>query len=726
MPWLRRVEDIIYHNEAFHFLDAGEQICVCTPNFLQEEEHAVLDGLIYIRLQIGHSYDDQGVAARYLVESGEHLLMVVKLIAPDLVSPASASAFRVFKMTERINDDQIQYTWEELNLPAFEDRMLFYIPQFAKHIVRRIPCAFERVHVKAACKSWRDALAQATHLPPPQPPLPGIIFVNADEDGPTFSCISRGGDWCAHRVSLPDALRRARYFGSYGGGGAWLFLAAGQANRHSILNLKTFQGIDLPDRVRRANRQKGIVIVTATLSSQPDEQGCIVGGIIDVFRPMAARCIAFWRMCSDAILLSKIIPQSMLCWEVEDIIYHREAFHFLTRGEEICVCAPNLHMEEQDICNGDGLHYIRPRNGHCYDDRDVTARYLVESRGHLLMVVKFFTPNMLSPTLEFRVFQLSGNDKVEKYTWEELPITLNGRMLFVGRGCSRSYEAVDYPGLEAGVYFLDDRSWYDQTIVLRGVDARDIPLRFGFSLEATESGGIAGGIISLDFYNMLRADGKIAFWHTGSDVIAKVMRSEPSLETLEDVIYRDGAFQFLTPEEHIRVCTASVPPRTVDRVDVTTEDIHMTRPNGPGYDQCVVARYLVESRKQLVMVAMLAPDLDSPASAFRVFQKTEHKLDDDKVQYTWEEIALDGRMLFIGRGCSRSYEAADYPGLDAGVYFLDYRCRYDQDVMWKEVTEREYHCNGCGKWSGTPPQVELFAPDLGPSHYSPPKSLIKN
>lgn len=42
------------------------------------------------------------------------------------------------------------------------------------------------------------------------------------------------------------------------------------------------------------------------------------------------------------------------------------------------------------------------------------------------------------------------------YCWDEL-FALNGWMLFIGRGCSRSFEVVDFPGCQQGVYFHDDQ-----------------------------------------------------------------------------------------------------------------------------------------------------------------------------------------------------------------------------------------------------------------------------
>ncbi|KAL5203460.1 hypothetical protein ABZP36_014412 [Zizania latifolia] len=185
------------------------------------------------------------------------------------------------------------------------------------------------------------------------------------------------------------------------------------------------------------------------------------------------------------------------------------------------------------------------------------------------------------------------------------------------------------------------------------------------SSQPNEQGCIAGGILK---FNSPREARCIAFWRMASRVFFKIIwpgALRLSVEE-EDVIYCKGAFHFLTPEEHIRVCT----PKFIG------EEVHMAE-----------------------------------------------QMFNDEVRYTWEELpTLDGRMLFIGRGCSRSYEETDYPSLDGGVYFLDDRCSQDPYIVFRDITARHYRCSDNGKWSEAPPQVKRYAPKGGPvpSNYSPP------
>ncbi|KAF0917094.1 hypothetical protein E2562_016901 [Oryza meyeriana var. granulata] len=101
------------------------------------------------------------------------------------------------------------------------------------------------------------------------------------------------------------------------------------------------------------------------------------------------------------------------------------------------------------------------------------------------------------------------------------------------------------------------------------------------------------------------------------------------------------------------------------------------------------------------MVVRCSPRLGEPTSAFMVFRMAQPEVPgdddddvpsmdgrmlfvrracsrsyDDVVQYIWRELpSLDGRMLFVGRGCScsKSYAADQYPGVEGGVYFFDHR-----------------------------------------------------
>ncbi|KAG8040109.1 hypothetical protein GUJ93_ZPchr0650g16438 [Zizania palustris] len=142
------------------------------------------------------------------------------------------------------------------------------------------------------------------------------------------------------------------------------------------------------------------------------------------------------------------------------------------------------------------------------------------------------------------------------------------------------------------------------------------------------------------------------------------------------------------------------------------------------YGEHVAARYLVESRGELLMVVRLG----QPTSSFRVFQMVlVSMLNSPIMEYTWEELhALDGRALFVGRCSSRSYEVAEHAGLEDGVYFLDDGSFHDQDNdrLLPSAYQLQFRCSDSGRWSARTHQIENFFPGQGTSKYSPPVWIL--
>ncbi|XP_062179513.1 uncharacterized protein LOC133884181 [Phragmites australis] len=345
------------------------------------------------------------------------------------------------------------------------DAQLHALPADAlRCIYARLACLVDRCAMASVCRLWRAAV---TNLAPrlPDAPLPAQLpwLLLPHAEGPTFSCLLSGS--ALHYLHVPDDARVARCFGSSDGG--WVFLAFGQTEGHALLNLHTNRRIGLPNatRIGRGLEEYTMVIHAATLSSPPLDEGCIGAAIVThALRPTRPN-ITFWRM-GDAVASGAFGTSWSL--RVVDIISRNGAFHCLTREERILLCSPVFN--EDGVVDYEGMQLrLLPVRGY---DQHVHGRYLVESRGELLMAVRF-TPaaDRQMPTSSFRVFRLIeshilNSDKVD-YTWDELH-TLGGRMLFIGQGCSRCYEMGDFPGFQDGIYFMDDRRFYNN--VLPGED----------------------------------------------------------------------------------------------------------------------------------------------------------------------------------------------------------------------------------------------------------------
>ncbi|KAF8719858.1 hypothetical protein HU200_024619 [Digitaria exilis] len=342
-----------------------------------------------------------------------------------------------------------------------------------RSVIRRVPCEADRASVALVCRNWRAALAtppgEAPLLLPPQlpwllRPLPG---------GPAFSCLfcSDGVSSTIHRFRLPDDARTARYFGSYDG--RWAFAASRLADdAPMLLNLRTGERYSVPReflpgifRSSEPGASGAMTMLVATLSSAPDADGdpC-VGAAIVRSAPFDGRSghlqITFWRMGHQYAMPPYDL---MMGGEPVDVVYHDGAFQFLTEDEHLYVCRPVFGQGGVLQAVEKGLRVVQKHWCRCRAyDQQPHVRYLVESRGELLMVVKASPASneQRSPMWTFMVFRMTqiqtSNPYHMIYTWNMVP-SLNGRILFVGLGCSRAYEVADFPGFKEGIYFLDDR-----------------------------------------------------------------------------------------------------------------------------------------------------------------------------------------------------------------------------------------------------------------------------
>uniref|UniRef100_A0A0D9WJX7 F-box domain-containing protein n=1 Tax=Leersia perrieri TaxID=77586 RepID=A0A0D9WJX7_9ORYZ len=343
-------------------------------------------------------------------------------------------------------------------------------------ITSHLPCNADRVRTRVVSKSWRSSLRHL-EAPPLPPQLPWLLRPSAV--GPTFCCLISGADeHSVHRLRVPgDDLRAARYFGSYDGG--WLFLAFGRHFGHTIVNLRTGARFRLPDIIPRPMGLDDfpMIMLAATLSSPPSDRAedrCFGAAIIHSSPFITdSRDIAFWRM--GDFRTTSIIPADepfdvvsgkFVKEEMEDVIYYNEAFYFLSKLRNILVCRPALQQGDHLRVHDEWMRFVPQDDlGYYRYHRPVSiARYLVESRGQLLMVLKGKCSVPGLPQLLFSVFRITHDPQAPAgappFSWTMMP-ALDGRMLFVGHGCSRSYELAVFPGFKEGIYFLDDLQFYD-------------------------------------------------------------------------------------------------------------------------------------------------------------------------------------------------------------------------------------------------------------------------
>nr|CAB3454344.1 unnamed protein product [Digitaria exilis] len=369
-------------------------------------------------------------------------------------------------------------------------------------ILDRIPCPIDRWRMSQVCPAWRDMMRrQQSQLAGPllqrPPPLPWLLLrapftVGGLVPSTRVACVLSG---CRVHHYLNIVPPDARCFGSHKD--AWLFLSTHQPSAHIALNIHTRDVCEFPRYLLRQTDEhvQRLVIHAAALSHSPEDQRCVGAAIVTSWRdpPLGVvadlsqrhRCVAFWRR--DWTRALDFVPDGDgdAAMDAEDVIYlyHSGAFVFVTQGEHLRQCTPrpssqfgaNLLTPEWEV------FHFRPRGGLC--DQHVRARYLVVTKGELLMVVRF-TPHPNQPTSMFKVFRSKKRDTQDAdanfpvaeypWAWSELD-TLGDRILFVGHGCSRSYRTDEYPGFKGGIYFLDDGKFYDDEVIFGNGNVRRYP-----------------------------------------------------------------------------------------------------------------------------------------------------------------------------------------------------------------------------------------------------------
>ncbi|CAO2038146.1 unnamed protein product [Urochloa humidicola] len=187
----------------------------------------------------------------------------------------------------------------------------------------------------------------------------------------------------------------------------------------------------------------------------------------------------------------------------------------------------------------------------------------------------------------------------------------------------------------------------------------------------------------------------------------------------EDVIYFHHSFYCLTKLEDMVLYTpvfdkSSPPDSFLIRKSYLEFD---SQSHGAGL--FVKGRYLVVSRDELIMVVRYN-DLRSTDTCFFALFRAVPPVPSGAGCF-WERLpSLDGRMIFVARGCSRCFEARHYPERHEGVYFLNDET-FNQPAMVAFPEEgRKYQCADNGCWPGERKQVKKWCDWHVPSSYTPP------
>ncbi|KAI4999502.1 uncharacterized protein LOC123444017 [Hordeum vulgare subsp. vulgare] len=328
-------------------------------------------------------------------------------------------------------------------------------PELLGVIFLDLACLADRVYFAAVCRSWRS-VARAAGGPPAPRQLPWLLLPSSDK--PSFFSLHSGAKRC---LRLPESVRGARLCGSHDGG--WVALAFEQWRGYAAVNLLSGARVLLPDRLRtalphpfgpHANTacEHHMVIRAITFSGSPSAEDCLAAAHVS-----SASNIAFWRQGMNRHWITCGVALDV----IQDIIYYenglKQGFHVLSKTEDIVVYSPNADK---------GAPLVMTRTSYQVQERAdilrrksrIVSRYLVESRGKLLMILRLAKGGKNG----FRIFEMNlviAPDGGSEASWVELH-SLPGRVLLLGRGCSRAVEVSQFNRLQLGsIYYLDDTSF---------------------------------------------------------------------------------------------------------------------------------------------------------------------------------------------------------------------------------------------------------------------------
>uniref|UniRef100_A0A0E0JZ17 KIB1-4 beta-propeller domain-containing protein n=1 Tax=Oryza punctata TaxID=4537 RepID=A0A0E0JZ17_ORYPU len=320
-------------------------------------------------------------------------------------------------------------------------------------ILSHLPCLLDHAMFSGVCKPWRTIALQH---PPRQIPL----LLMPSRAATSFFCVASGDTH--HRPGLPADARGARFFGSFPGG--WLAGELPESLGYTLLNLCTGARVALPTRLRcsvnaRGSNKYPIIIHAVTLSAAPSEDRPYYAAAV-----MSSQSnIAFWRPGMGYWTPpTENWGAELEDWQkltfngpIEDVTYYigplGEGFYVLTNKEDLLLYTPNTNNNPGELTMSSVEGYSIRRNPRptMPDPGEVLARYLVQSRGELLMVVRFVSAE--KATVAFDVFKL----ELQPRSWKKFTFdTLTGRRFFLGRGCSVAVDMENPCPLY--IYFLDD------------------------------------------------------------------------------------------------------------------------------------------------------------------------------------------------------------------------------------------------------------------------------
>ncbi|XP_010236300.1 uncharacterized protein LOC104583954 [Brachypodium distachyon] len=353
-------------------------------------------------------------------------------------------------------------------------------------IFRSLPSFTDLASASQVCRHWRSVALLRENQP--QPALPWLLMPSTASTS-HFRLFGR----TTHHTT-PHVPVGARFCGSFPGG--WFVVALRQAppgGRYALLNLHSGEQIALPDNmgapvksstgIQHYSIYPVVAIHAAALSAAPTPDGAYIVAALT----SSQTNIAFWRpgmahwspplhteVDRRASWANKMIPTATEDGSMEDVVHYRrrdlERFCVLTSTERLFFYEP--------VITADGTltmrRTVRIRMFQAVGltpagSGEIVARYLVVSGEDLLIVRRYASLPVAPDRIGLHVFTLREEGQPQdSCLWRNCSsLDLRGKVLFLGRGCSRAYTYTTAVHRHPGgyIYLLDAERFHDLTAV---------------------------------------------------------------------------------------------------------------------------------------------------------------------------------------------------------------------------------------------------------------------
>uniref|UniRef100_A0A0D9VFC0 KIB1-4 beta-propeller domain-containing protein n=1 Tax=Leersia perrieri TaxID=77586 RepID=A0A0D9VFC0_9ORYZ len=347
-------------------------------------------------------------------------------------------------------------------------------------ILLNLPCLLDHNMFAGICKRWRFVAGQK-----PPPVLPWLFMPSASAN--SFFCIPCGQTHTGPRMTY-KSLGARRFCGTFPGG--WLAAAelpieipatadgapAKPWKTPFLINLCTDDRVFLPRQIRDKYDHPDLAVIDlirgVILSDDPHTERYIAAAVVSGCSGKPKPNIAFWRpdMCywtppmlewdSPVEQWQKLLSED----PIEDVKYFGlgelgVGFYVLNSKEELLVYTPNPSDKPRELTMSSvkAFRIDRSPPPTMPEPGEVHARYLLQSRGDLLMVIRYVSAG--NATVAFDVFKLVPNPP-SSWSWKKLSLdALTDRSMILVRGCSLAIEMRKKP-CPLYIYFLDDSAGF--------------------------------------------------------------------------------------------------------------------------------------------------------------------------------------------------------------------------------------------------------------------------